>query len=422
MFETAIAGALDALCTPALESVGDETVLERIEALERIRSRVDAEQCVALADFARRRESDECGATVGDEVGLALRIAPRTADRRIDVAVALTDRLPATTVAMRAGKVTMAKARVLLEETGGLDGAAAATVERAVLDHAAQVTPGQLRRRVARAVIAIDAAAAVRRRRQAETERSVWMRPDANGMATLGAHLCAADAVGIFTLLDGSARAARAAGDARTLEQLRADTLVQAIGGGPSPAAEPLVQITVSADAVVDDGAAPGELAGYGPIDHELSRRIVATGSWQRLLTDPATGQVTDVGRTRYRPPAALAELVRARDRSCAFPTCERRSAGCDLDHRRRWSAGGVTSAANLWPLCSRHHVVKDGADGWSCELLRDGRVAWTTPSGRVYTVYRTDVDGDIDIMRVTDTGPSPPPAPAAIAQLPPPF
>ncbi|OFT37605.1 HNH endonuclease, partial [Actinomyces sp. HMSC08A09] len=47
---------------------------------------------------------------------------------------------------------------------------------------------------------------------------------------------------------------------------------------------------------------------------------LAAGGTWRRLVTDPASGVVIDVGRTRYRPPAGLADLVRARDRACVFP------------------------------------------------------------------------------------------------------
>uniref|UniRef100_UPI002852BDF9 DUF222 domain-containing protein n=2 Tax=Actinomyces oris TaxID=544580 RepID=UPI002852BDF9 len=36
---------------------------------------------------------------------------------------------------------------------------------------------------------------------------------------------------------------------------------------------------------------------------------LAAGGTWRRLVTDPASGVVIDVGRTRYRPPAGLADL-----------------------------------------------------------------------------------------------------------------
>ena len=39
---------------------------------------------------------------------------------------------------------------------------------------------------------------------------------------------------------------------------------------------------------------------------------LAAGGTWRRLITDPVSGTVMNVGRTRYRPPAGLADLVRA--------------------------------------------------------------------------------------------------------------
>ncbi|OLO64649.1 HNH endonuclease, partial [Actinomyces oris] len=60
---------------------------------------------------------------------------------------------------------------------------------------------------------------------------------------------------------------------------------------------------------------------------------LAAGGTWKRLVTDPVSGVVIDVGRTRYRPPAGLADLVRARDRACVFPTCQTPAERCDIDH-----------------------------------------------------------------------------------------
>ncbi|WP_308504427.1 DUF222 domain-containing protein, partial [uncultured Actinomyces sp.] len=75
---------------------------------------------------------------------------------------------------------------------------------------------------------------------------------------------------------------------------------------------------------------------------------LAAGGTWRRLVTDPASGVVIDVGRTRYRPPAGLADLVRARDRACVFPTCQTPAERCDIDHLTAWSQGGTTSLDNL--------------------------------------------------------------------------
>ena len=112
---------------------------------------------------------------------------------------------------------------------------------------------------------------------------------------------------------------------------------------------------------------------------------LAAGGTWRRLVTDPASGVVIDVGRTRYRPPAGLADLVRARDRACVFPTCQTPAERCDIDHLTAWSQGGTTSLDNLTTLCQAHHRLKH-TPGWA--LTRDqssGILSWHTPDKTVY-------------------------------------
>ena len=120
---------------------------------------------------------------------------------------------------------------------------------------------------------------------------------------------------------------------------------------------------------------------------------LAAGGTWRRLVTDPASGVVIDVGRTRYRPPAGLADLVRARDRACVFPTCQTPAERCDIDHLTAWSQGGTTSLDNLATLCEAHHRLKH-TPGWA--LTRDqasGILSWHTPDK---TVYQRHPDGTI--------------------------
>ena len=120
---------------------------------------------------------------------------------------------------------------------------------------------------------------------------------------------------------------------------------------------------------------------------------LAAGGTWRRLVTDPASGVVIDVGRTRYRPPAGLADLVRARDRACVFPTCQTPAERCDIDHLTAWSQGGTTSLDNLATLCEAHHRLKH-TPGWA--LTRDqasGTLSWHTPDK---TIYQRHPDGTI--------------------------
>ena len=120
---------------------------------------------------------------------------------------------------------------------------------------------------------------------------------------------------------------------------------------------------------------------------------LAAGGTWRRLVTDPTNGVVIDVGRTRYRPPTGLADLVRARDRACVFPTCQTPAERCDIDHLTAWSQGGTTSLDNLTTLCEAHHRLKH-TPGWA--LTRDqasGTLSWHTPDK---TIYQRHPDGTI--------------------------
>ena len=151
-----------------------------------------------------------------------------------------------------------------------------------------------------------------------------------------------------------------------------------------APASQPAVQPAVSLSAA--GGVAQVRIGARSVAVPALTAwALAAGGTWRRLVTDPASGVVIDVGRTRYRPPAGLADLVRARDRACVFPTCQTPAERCDIDHLTAWSQGGTTSLDNLVTLCEAHHRLKH-TPGWT--LTRDqasGILSWHTPDKTVY-------------------------------------
>jgi hypothetical protein len=94
-----------------------------------------------------------------------------------------------------------------------------------------------------------------------------------------------------------------------------------------------------------------------------------------------------------YRPPAWMEELVRLRDRHCAFPWCETDSRTCDLDHIEPYDPDGPpgqTRADNLAPLCRRHHRAKTSGR-WRYRRNDDGTYTWTSPHHRHYVVTDTN-------------------------------
>ncbi|WP_308819063.1 hypothetical protein [Pseudonocardia alni] len=84
---------------------------------------------------------------------------------------------------------------------------------------------------------------------------------------------------------------------------------------------------------------------GQGPIPADLARALAAGGVWQRLGTDPLSGTLLDVGRTRYRPPVAMADhaskdapgrrVLAGGDGSLTWVApCGRRATTRPFDHR----------------------------------------------------------------------------------------
>lgn len=106
----------------------------------------------------------------------------------------------------------------------------------------------------------------------------------------------------------------------------------------------------------------------------------------RRLVTDPLTGALLDLGRTTYAIPTRLREFLAARDRTCRFPGCRQPAARCQVDHVIAWDDGGRTEPANLHLLCPRHHQLKTHG-GWVPTRQPDGVTVWQSPQGRTFPV-----------------------------------
>ena len=112
---------------------------------------------------------------------------------------------------------------------------------------------------------------------------------------------------------------------------------------------------------------------------------LLCTGWVRRIVTDPDTGVVIDVGR-RYRLfTRTQRRALIYRDRGCVFPGCTRPARFCDAHHIKPWEEGGLTDLVNGVLLCRRHHTLVH--KGW--DLARDahtGVVTVTSPDGRIFT------------------------------------
>jgi hypothetical protein len=493
--------------------LSDARLIDGMVGCERTAAWAEARQARLMAEFARRRPSDDpalagsdrLSATspyAPDEVGLALRLSRWSAKARIGQSLELVHRLPETLQAWENGQLDERRVTAICDATRNLSPEKARAVQHRVLGRASEQTAAQLRAALNRAVLSVDPDGAAERHRKARRDRRVAVGDERDGMASLWALLSAPDARSAYQWLS---RLARGIGidDPRGMDARRADLLVDLLTGqltyaapateadeaarhlqqvdetaaadragassgsvtngdsaradcgvpggsseagddkcgtsdggshasrgcadagclasadggacagpgGPHGAGDgaprgaasvpprpvnpgkPLVQVVMPFSTLIGADDQPCELVGHGAVPADLAREIAADAVLKRLVYDPLSGALLDHGRTTYRPPAALADFIRARDVYCRSPICRRRAIDGELDHIVPYPEG-PTSADNMAGCCTHDHHMKH-APGWQVRAHDDGGIEWITPTGHSYLSHPHDYRPD---------------------------
>ncbi|WLQ06316.1 HNH endonuclease signature motif containing protein [Arthrobacter oryzae] len=414
---------------------------------------VEANRSLASPAASPQDSTAQEMATVA-EVACVLTVSERTAGALVSDSLALTTNLPLTLAALQAGTISWQHARIVVDETVGLDRAGAAALEAHFLDPdapnpargcpAGDLVPGRFRAkartwRERHHPVSIETRHANRAR-----DRRVELTPDRDGMAWLSAYLPADTAAGIWERATAAARALQSPDEARTLTQLRADIAATWLltdttgvtgtsgragggtglggvvtGGVPTPRAQ--VLITVPVLSLLGATDEPAMLDGYGPIPTSMARRLIADGadSFYRVLIDPRDGAPLEIGRTSYRVTRAQRQWLRLRDGKCPFPGCNNHSLDNEADHLLAWADGGTTGITNLGQPCPRHHRLKHSSAWTPTGASKDNPPGWTSPSSRLYPSEHQDWEPPRwphDVLAAEepcpDSEPEPPPDP----------
>jgi len=324
--------------------------------------------------------------SVGNELALALRIEKNHAGREIAHAKALTRLLPRTLAALEEGTIDRCKAGKVVDGLAVLDDEQTRRADE-ILATRLEKTPRNLARAIGRAVHKVDPEGHAARCQERRRDRKVTLTPQDHGMSTLAADLPAEVASAVYGSLTEAARALRKIDKSRTTDQLRADILAERLLADNGGSLKTHVYVYVDLFSLLRLNNDLDNLPGYGDLPVEVLRERIfdPNSTWSRLITEPDTGQLMSVGRTKYRPPADLDDFVRVRARTCSHPGCNQPAQFVDVDHVQDWAQGGETSAANLDGKCRYHHLVKN-EPGWSFATGPDGVTLITTPAGRTYT------------------------------------
>jgi hypothetical protein len=333
------------------------------------------------------------------------------------------DRLPRVGRKLRDGTISPRQFRLIVAHTELIDGQDwAPQVDAAIADilgtRGGTWSNKRLIDMVDRIIFRHDPDAVRRRHERAKETRSVWVLPDKDGMATLGASMTAQDANialrnvfllaatvcpkdprsesarrcdALFALLTGlrfecdCARedSAAAIPEPGVLAQWVADQQNQAVAKGR-------VLVHVIADQATVDGRDdnPAFMDGHGVISAAHLRDLLARDDVRVRPLNPQFGEEvetslpTHLPSDPYGPSTALDTFIRARDGYCCVPGCDQPAWNCDIDHCAEYdhddpAAGGQTSPDELGAKCRLHHNLKTFAEGWVDDQYRN-------PEGRL--------------------------------------
>lgn len=417
-----------------LADLTEDELLQVAAAARRQTSWAQARELAAIAELTRRRTAEEesgdpdyrilsARESVTEEVSAALTVTGNAAATLVHLAEQLTGPLARTGDALEAGRLDLAKARVICDVTEQLPDHTARRVESAALEKASEQTTGQLRRRLNRIARRLAPEAIEERRQAAVRQRRLELWDTPSGTSDLAlCDLAAENAHAIYNKITAAAHGIKGDGDARPLGAIRADLATRLLQGLELPEAirdllaqagdgafSPVPGSSGLAESVAVSVSPPGERSadvGIAVLADEVNRRLdhVRARVERRELPHAIRSTVQRIhgefadargaacqgddevhGRPGYRPSAELRREVEARHATCVFPSCNQPSHRCDLDHTVAWRPG-ITCRCNLAPLCRRHHRLKQRTD-WRLFQIWAGLLIWVTPSGAWYIV-----------------------------------
>ena len=215
----------------------DAELAERVEAAQRVMNAAAAAQTQRIAQYAAREDVQREDGTWDQQdrglghvnefasgvVGPRLGLSAAAADSKVGIAARMASVMGPTLRSMAAGELDAWRATVLTRELADADRETAAAVQDVVLPGAPNRTAGQLRARARRALAKIDPDALRERVTRSREERGLWRRPGEPGVSEWLAVLPNETSAACWAAVDELARRYRADGDARTLDQARAD-------------------------------------------------------------------------------------------------------------------------------------------------------------------------------------------------------
>ena len=379
------------LLVDALGAFDDGTALDVLEeVVPALRRRIDAAEgelarlTAVLQEVSCRPETGARSLTqfVGRRAGCAQRRVAASLHLGRDLA-----EFPVVAAEVRAGRVSLENARLLVEVAGL---AAFAAVEDEMLEAARTLTPGRLRHVVERWLATIPAepdpspeptagddpvpeppaergeSELERRRRHAFERRSVRAVPVGHGLTRLDITLPTDAAQAVMARL---AEIAGLSGDdatGRTWPQRLADALVEMAsvdgaawalitGVSPQQTVRPTV-VGIAPDDVITGRRYGGGVSATGDVLDRTQLSEMACTADRRQMVHDARGAPVDLTGTHRIYTEKQYLLMVERDGRCRVGGCESPASRCQTHHMDEVGRGGATVVDRGVLLCETHH------------------------------------------------------------------
>jgi hypothetical protein len=260
-----LAACADLTWDAGLDKLSDDELAGLIRAARRNASRQAALELAAVGelDTRRARPDGSPGGHVEDEVAALLTLTGWDAGRVVALAAAMR-RLPPVAVALAAGQIDVAKARVFADELSLVDDdLAAEAIAAGLIQGAPEMTTAEIRRKLRREIGRLDPGAAARRKQKARQDARVDVWIDADGTGAIAARgMDPAAAIAADQHLDADARWLQDHGAPGTLDQLRVAVAAARLARQPlhtllpqDPATQNSTTSTGTADSTAGTGA-----------------------------------------------------------------------------------------------------------------------------------------------------------------------
>jgi len=285
------------------------------------------------------------------------------------------EKLPQSLQAMESGEIGFAHVVVMARTAEAVP---AGFHEADLIAQAKQQTPGRLHHICQHYRHAKDPAGFAQEQAEVVEKRKLELSPWPNGVLSFKGYLDPIGGAALRSALEPLARIS-GADDHREREQRLADALVELACGGRKAS----LQITSSLETLLGLPGAPAAETEFSlPISSKTVERLACDCSITRILLD-SESVVIDVGRSKRTISGPAMRALKARDKHCRWPGCDRPPKWTEGHHIAHWARdGGDSNLPNQILLCHRHHwLVHEG--NWQLVKQEDGTILTIAPTTR---------------------------------------